>query len=51
VPDNTFRELGEKLARSLDEHIGREFSESSQALEVRLAVAEYFRKATISARL
>ena len=49
MPDNKFRVQGEKLARALDEHIGREFTERSEALQVRVAVADYFRTRTVSA--
>jgi hypothetical protein len=49
MPDNKFRVQGDKLARALDEHIGREFTERSDALQVRLAVAEYFQTRTVSA--
>ena len=49
MPDNTFRTHGEKLARALDQHIAREYSDRSEALQVRLAVAEYFKGATVTA--
>jgi hypothetical protein len=49
MPDNTLRTHGEKLARALDQHIGREFPDRSEALQVRLAVAEHFKVRTISA--
>src|SRR5689334_21231266 len=49
MPDNRSRVHGEKLARALDAHIDREFSERADALQVRLAVADYFRTRTISA--
>jgi len=49
MPDNTFRAHGEKLARALDQHIVHEYRDRSEALQVRLAVADYFRVATIGA--
>jgi hypothetical protein len=49
MPDNTFRTYGEKLALALDQHIDREFRDRSEALQVRLAVADYFKVATVSA--
>jgi hypothetical protein len=49
MPENRFRVQGEKLARALDAHIEREFPERSDALHVRVAVADYFRMRTISA--
>jgi hypothetical protein len=50
MPDNRLRVQGEKLARALDEHIDREFSERSEALQVRLAVADYFHTRTSTAK-
>jgi hypothetical protein len=41
---------GEKLARALDQHIDREYPDRSDALLVRLAVADHFTAATVSAR-
>ena len=49
MPDNRSRVQGEKLARALDEHIRREFPERSEALQVRLAVANYFQMRTSTA--
>jgi hypothetical protein len=49
MPDNGLRVQGEKLARALDEHIRRQFSDRSEALQVRLAVADYFRMRTRTA--
>ena len=50
MPDNTFRVVGEKLANALDQHIAREYPDRSEALQVRLAVADYFKLRTVTAR-
>jgi hypothetical protein len=49
VPDNRLRARGEKLARALDEFIVSEFPDRSERLEVRRAVADFFRTATVTA--
>ena len=33
----------------MDEHVGREYRDDSEALQVRLAIADYFATATASA--
>lgn len=50
MADNTFRVQGEKLAHALDDHIRRSYSDRSEALQVRRAVADYFRARIVSAR-
>ena len=48
MPSNEFRVQGERLGRSLDEFIRREFPDRADQAQVRRGVVDYFRARTAS---